>query len=85
MSIDENPDHYVRSSPIRPGKKNWRGLWTVLYDKLAMICKWITDFILFSPVHTLKIACDIPFLTNCQQFITKIKVLTRIGNNLNET
>lgn len=21
MSIDENPDHYVRSSPIRPGKK----------------------------------------------------------------
>lgn len=37
-----------------------------------------------SPVHTLKIACDIPFLTNCQQFITKKKILTRIGNNLNE-
>lgn len=38
-----------------------------------------------SPVHTLKIACDIPFLKNCQQFITKKKILTRIGNNLNET
>lgn len=32
MSIDENPDHYVRSSPIRPGKKNYRALRQIGHD-----------------------------------------------------